>query len=126
MEKDSGRLPSAPGYPAEPEPVPVSALRAGIPSAEAAAIAAWLRSGPVTRELFGEQFYPEWNELIAHMGNGWALDFATAIERGDYLRFAQGIEAAAADETAKQAQPVGREPGQPQADAPNSSPENTP
>lgn len=30
---DSGRLASPPGYPDKPEPVPVSALRAGIPSA---------------------------------------------------------------------------------------------
>lgn len=33
MDKVSGRLPTAPGYSAEPEPVPVSALRASIPSA---------------------------------------------------------------------------------------------
>jgi hypothetical protein len=33
VSKDDGRLPAAPGYSAEPEPVPVSALRASIPSA---------------------------------------------------------------------------------------------
>jgi hypothetical protein len=34
VSKDDGRLPAAPGYSAEPEPVPVSALRASIPSAD--------------------------------------------------------------------------------------------
>jgi hypothetical protein len=48
VSKDDGRLPAAPGYSAEPEPVPVSALRASVPSAEdaisRAEVVAWLRA----------------------------------------------------------------------------------
>jgi hypothetical protein len=36
METDNGRLPSAPGYSAEPEPVPVSALQGLDPKDESA------------------------------------------------------------------------------------------